>query len=152
GGANVLDVNMDEGLLDSAKAMTTFLHLVASEPAISVLPIMIDSSSFPVIEAGLKCVQGKAIVKWLSLKEGEEAFLAQARLVRRYGAAVVVTAFDEEGQATTAERRVAIARRAFALLTEQAGFEPRDVIFDPNILTVATGIEEHDGYALAYFE
>jgi 5-methyltetrahydrofolate--homocysteine methyltransferase len=152
GGANVLDVNMDEGLLDSAKAMTTFLHLVAAEPEIAKLPVMVDSSSFPVIEAGLKCVQGKAVVNSLSLKEGEAAFLEQARLVRRYGAAVVVMAFDEEGQATTVERRVAIAKRAFDLLTTKGGFSPRDVFFDPNILTVATGIEEHDGYALAYLE
>jgi len=152
GGANVLDVNMDEGLLDSERAMTAFLRLVAAEPDIARLPIMVDSSRFSVIEAGLKCLQGKAIVNSLSLKEGEQAFLELARRVRRYGAAVVVMAFDEEGQAVSAERKVAIAERAYRLLTEQAGFPPEDIIFDPNILTVGTGIEEHRDYAEAYLE
>ena len=152
GGANVLDVNMDEGLLDSEAAMTTFLHLIASEPEIARLPLMIDSSKWSVLEAGLKCTQGKPVVNSLSLKEGEDAFRAQARLVRRYGAAVVVMAFDEEGQAVTAERKVAIAERAFRILTEEVGFPPEDIIFDPNILTVGTGIEEHDTYAVEYFE
>ena len=152
GGANVLDVNMDEGLLDSERAMTAFLRLVAAEPDIARQPIMVDSSRFSVIEAGLKCLQGMAIVNSLSHKEGEQAFLELARRVRRYGAAVVVMAFDEEGQAVSAERKVAIAERAYRLLTEQAGFPPEDIIFDPNILTVGTGIEEHRDYAEAYLE
>jgi 5-methyltetrahydrofolate--homocysteine methyltransferase len=152
GGANILDVNMDEGLLDSEQAMTTFLNLIATEPDIARIPIMIDSSRFSVIEAGLKCVQGKAVVNSISLKEGEEAFLERARLVRRYGAGVVVMAFDEEGQAVTADRKVAICERAYRILTEEAGFEPGDIIFDPNILTVATGMEEHNDYAVAFIE
>jgi 5-methyltetrahydrofolate--homocysteine methyltransferase len=152
GGANVLDVNMDEGLLDAAKAMTEFLRLLASEPAIARLPIMVDSSKWEVIEAGLACLQGKGIVNSISLKEGEDVFRAHARTIRKYGAAVVVMAFDEEGQAVTADRKVAIAERAYRILTEEVGFPPGDVIFDPNILTVATGIEEHDGYALEFFE
>jgi len=152
GGANILDVNMDEGLLDSARVMTTFLNLVASEPEIARLPIMIDSSDFAVIEAGLKCVQGKGVVNSISLKGGEDEFRRQARIVRRYGAAVVVMAFDEQGQATTVERRVTIAERAYRILTEEIGFDPTDIIFDPNILTVATGIEEHDDYAVAFIE
>ncbi len=151
-GANVLDVNMDEALLDGAQAMTTFLNLISGEPEISRIPLMIDSSKWSVIEAGLKCVQGKSVVNSISLKEGEDQFLHHARLVRRYGAAVVVMAFDEQGQATTVERRVEIARRAYTLLTEQVGFPPSDLIFDPNILTVATGIEEHNDYALNFFE
>jgi 5-methyltetrahydrofolate--homocysteine methyltransferase len=152
GGAQIIDVNMDEGMLDSEKAMTTFLNLVASEPDIARVPVMIDSSKWSVIEAGLRCVQGKSIVNSISLKEGEEAFRRQARLARRYGAGVVVMAFDEEGQATTAERKVAIATRAYRILTTEIGFPPEDVIFDPNILTVATGIEEHDDYAVAFIE
>jgi 5-methyltetrahydrofolate--homocysteine methyltransferase len=152
GGANVLDVNMDEALLDGEKAMTQFLHLVASEPEIARLPIMLDSSKWEVLEAGLKCLQGKGIVNSLSLKEGEAEFLAKARLVGRYGAAVVVMAFDEEGQATTVERRVAICRRAYRLLVEQAGFDPSDIIFDPNVLAVATGMEEHNEYAKGFIE
>jgi len=152
GGANILDVNMDEGLLDSAEAMTTFLNLVASEPEIARLPIMIDSSDFAVIEAGLKCLQGKGIVNSISLKSGEDEFRSQARLVRRYGASVVVMAFDEAGQATTVDRKVAIAERAYRILTEEIGFDPEDIILDPNILTVATGIEEHDDYAVAFIE
>ncbi|MGB7913991.1 MAG: methionine synthase [Rhodomicrobium sp.] len=151
-GANVLDVNMDEGLLDSEKAMTTFLNLIASEPDISRVPVMIDSSKWAVIEAGLKCVQGKAIVNSISLKEGEEPFLNHARKVLRYGAAVVVMAFDERGQAETAERKFAICERAYRLLTERVGFAPEDIVFDPNIFAVATGIEEHNNYAVAFVE
>ncbi|MDG2149691.1 MAG: methionine synthase [Planctomycetota bacterium] len=152
GGANILDVNMDEGMLDGAEAMTRFLNLVASEPEITRLPIMIDSSKWEVIEAGLKCVQGKAIVNSISLKEGEEPFLERARLVREYGAAMVVMAFDETGQADTIERKVEICQRAFRLLTERAGVVPQDIIFDPNILAVATGIEEHNPYAMNFIE
>jgi 5-methyltetrahydrofolate--homocysteine methyltransferase len=152
GGANIIDVCMDEGMLDSEAAMTRFLNLIGAEPDIAKLPIMIDSSKFSVIEAGLKCIQGKGVVNSISLKEGEEAFKAQARLVRRYGAAVVVMAFDETGQATTVEHRVAIARRAYRILTEEVGFPPEDIIFDPNILTVGTGIEEHDEYAKSFIE
>jgi 5-methyltetrahydrofolate--homocysteine methyltransferase len=152
GGANVVDVNMDEGLLDGPATMTRFLNLVAADPSIARVPVMIDSSSFAVIEAGLKCVQGKSIVNSISLKEGEDKFLAQARVCRRFGAAVVVMAFDEEGQAVTAARKVAICGRAYRLLTEQVGFDPGDIIFDTNILTVGTGIEEHADYAVAFFE
>src|SRR6056297_522913 len=151
-GAQIIDVNMDEGLLDSAEAMTTFLNLIASEPDISRVPIMIDSSKFEVIEAGLKCVQGRAVVNSISLKEGEAAFLAQARTVRRYGAAVVVMAFDENGQAETAEHKFAICQRCYDLLVNDAGFDPWDIIFDPNVFAVATGIEEHNDYANAFFE
>src|SRR5262245_30707827 len=151
-GANMLDVNMDEGMLDSEKAMTTFLNLLAAEPDISRVPITIDSSKWSVIEAGLKCVQGKSIVNSISLKEGEEPFLDHARKVRRYGAAVVVMAFDEQGQAETAERKFVICKRAYELLTEKVGFPPEDIIFDPNIFAVATGIEEHNEYARAYID
>jgi 5-methyltetrahydrofolate--homocysteine methyltransferase len=151
-GAQVLDVNMDEGLLDSEKAMVTFLNLIASEPDIARVPVMIDSSKWSVIEAGLKCVQGKAIVNSISMKEGEAAFLEHAKKVLRYGAAVVVMAFDEAGQADTIERKVAICERAYKLLTEKVGFPPEDIIFDPNIFAVATGIEEHNGYGLAFIE
>jgi 5-methyltetrahydrofolate--homocysteine methyltransferase len=152
GGANILDVNMDEAMLDSAQAMTAFLNLVASEPEIARLPIMIDSSNFAVIEAGLKCVQGKGIVNSISLKEGEAEFLARARTCRRYGTAVVVMAFDETGQAVTTPRRVAICQRAYRLLVEQAEFSPEDIIFDPNVLAVATGLEEHNDYARSFLE
>jgi 5-methyltetrahydrofolate--homocysteine methyltransferase len=152
GGANIIDVNMDEGLLDSEAAMTTFLHLIGSEPAISKLPIMVDSSKWTVLEAGLKCLQGKGVVNSISLKEGEDAFRHHARTIRRYGAAVVVMAFDEDGQAVTAARKVAIAKRAYRILTQEIGFPPQDIVFDPNILTVGTGIEEHDRYALAFLE
>ena len=151
-GAQILDVNMDEGLLDSEKAMVTFLNLIASEPDIARVPIMIDSSKWSVIEAGLKCVQGKAIVNSISMKEGEEAFLEHAKKVLRYGAAVVVMAFDEQGQADTIERKVSICERAYKLLTEKVGFPPEDIIFDPNIFAVATGIEEHNGYGIAFIE
>jgi 5-methyltetrahydrofolate--homocysteine methyltransferase len=152
GGAQIIDVNMDEGLLDSKEAMTRFLNLVAAEPDIARVPVMIDSSKWSVIEAGLKCVQGKAVVNSISLKEGAEAFKRQAKLIRRYGAAVVVMAFDEAGQADTLERKVEICTRAYRLLTEEVGFPPQDVIFDPNILTVATGIEEHNNYAVNFIE
>ena len=151
-GAQVLDVNMDEGLLDSVAAMTTFLNLIAAEPDIARVPIMIDSSKWEVIEAGLKCVQGKAIVNSISLKEGEESFLRQARLCRRYGAAVVVMAFDESGQADTRNRKVEICERAYGLLTNKVGFPPEDIIFDPNIFAIATGIEEHDNYGVDFIE
>ena len=146
-GAQVIDINMDDGLLDAREEMTTFLNLVASEPDIARVPIMIDSSKWDVITAGLKCVQGKCIVNSISLKEGEEVFLSHARDVMRYGAAVVVMCFDEEGQATTYERRIEIAQRAYRLLTEVVGMNPLDIIFDPNVLAIATGMEEHDAYA-----
>jgi len=151
-GAVMIDVNFDEGLLDSEQAMRTFLSLAATEPAVARIPVMIDSSKWRVIETGLKCVQGKGIVNSISLKEGQEEFIRQARLVRRYGAAVIVMAFDEQGQADTAERKVAICERAYRILTEQVGFPPEDIIFDPNIFAIATGIEEHDRYALDYIE
>jgi 5-methyltetrahydrofolate--homocysteine methyltransferase len=152
GGANILDVNMDEGMLDSAQAMTRFLNYVAAEPDIARIPIMIDSSNFDVIEAGLQCVQGKSVVNSISLKEGEEEFKRRALLVKRYGAAVVVMAFDEEKQATTIDHKVTIAQRAHKILTEEIGFDEADIIFDPNILTVATGIEEHNDYAINFIE
>src|SRR5690348_10113419 len=151
-GAQIIDVNMDEGLLDSEQAMTTFLHLVASEPDIARVPVMIDSSKFKVIEAGLKCVQGKAVVNSISLKEGEAEFVRHAEIVRRHGAAVVVMAFDESGQADTLERKTAIAKRAYDILIERVGFPPEDIIIDPNIFAIATGIEEHNGYGAAYIE
>jgi 5-methyltetrahydrofolate--homocysteine methyltransferase len=152
GGANILDVNMDEGLIDGVKAMTHFLNLLAVEPDVARVPIMIDSSSWPVLEAGLKCVQGKDIVNSISLKEGADKFLEQARLIKRYGAAVVFIAFDEEGQAVTRDRKVDICKRAHALLTEEVGFASSDIIFDVNILPVGTGIEEHNNYAVEFFE
>jgi 5-methyltetrahydrofolate--homocysteine methyltransferase len=152
GGAQILDVNMDEAMLDSQEAMTTFLKLIASEPDIARIPLMIDSSKWSVIEAGLKCVQGKPVVNSISLKEGEEPFRRYASLVRRYGAAVVVMAFDETGQADTLKRKVDICTRAYRLLTTEIGFPPQDIIFDPNILTVATGIEEHNNYAVNFIE
>src|ERR1700754_3625993 len=151
-GAQVIDVNMDEGLLDSLHAMKTFLNLIAAEPDIARVPIMIDSSKWEVIEAGLQCVQGKAIVNSISMKEGEAKFIEQAKACLRYGAAVVVMAFDEVGQADTADRKVEICARAYKLLTEQIGFPPEDIIFDPNIFAVATGIEEHDNYAVDFIE
>ena len=151
-GAQLIDINMDEGLLDSEHAMVTFINLVAAEPDIARVPIMVDSSKWSVIEAGLKCLQGKGVVNSISMKEGEAEFLRQARLVRRYGAAVIVMAFDEAGQADTAERKVEICTRAYKLLTEQVGFPPQDIIFDPNIFAIGTGIEEHATYAIAFFE
>ncbi|HHS96050.1 MAG TPA: methionine synthase, partial [Phaeodactylibacter sp.] len=152
GGAQIIDVNMDEGLLDSEKAMVHFLNLVMAEPDIAKLPIMIDSSKFAVIEAGLKCVQGKCIVNSISLKEGEKEFIRQAKIVKRYGAAAVVMAFDEEGQADTIKRKVEICQRAYKILTEQVGFNATDIIFDPNIFAVATGIPEHNEYAINFIE
>jgi 5-methyltetrahydrofolate--homocysteine methyltransferase len=151
-GAQIIDLNMDEGMLDGAAAMTKFLNYIMTEPEIAKVPVMIDSSKFSVIEAGLKCIQGKGIVNSISLKEGEEKFLAQARLVRRYGAAVVVMAFDEQGQADSFERKCQICERSYRLLVDQVGFPPQDIIFDPNILTVATGIEEHNNYAVNFIE
>jgi 5-methyltetrahydrofolate--homocysteine methyltransferase len=152
GGANLLDVNMDADLLDSVEAMTTFLNLIATEPEVARIPIMVDSSRWSVLEAGLKCVQGKGVVNSISLKEGEEQFLAQARLIRDYGAGVVVMAFDEQGQADTVERKVSICGRAYDLLTQQAGFPAEDIVFDPNVLAVATGMSEHNGYAKAFID
>jgi len=152
GGANLLDVNMDADLLDSEQAMTTFLNLIATEPEVARIPVMIDSSRWSVLEAGLKCVQGKGVVNSISLKEGEEPFLEQARRIRDYGAGVVVMAFDEQGQADTTERKVSICGRAYDLLTQQAGFPPEDIVFDPNVLAVATGIAEHNGYAKAFID
>ncbi len=152
GGANILDVNMDEGMLDSAAVMTRFLNLIASEPDIARIPVMIDSSKWSVIEAGLKCMQGKCIVNSISLKEGEDDFLRKARLIQHYGAGVVVMAFDEQGQAETVERKVEICSRAYKLLTEKAGFNPQDIIFDPNILAIGTGIEEHNNFAVNFIE
>jgi len=149
-GAQLIDVNLDEAMLDSEKAMTTFLNLVASEPDIARVPVMIDSSKWSVIEAGLKCVQGKGVVNSISLKEGEEKFKHQAKLVRRFGAAVVVMAFDEKGQADTFERKIEVCARSYRILTEEAGFPPQDIIFDPNVLTIATGIEEHNSYAVDF--
>jgi len=151
-GAQIIDVNMDEGMLDSEAAMVRFLNLIAAEPDISRVPIMIDSSKWTVIEAGLKCVQGKPVVNSISLKEGEEAFVAQARKVRRYGAAVVVMAFDEQGQADTADRKYEICERSYRILVDKLGFPPEDIIFDPNIFAIATGIEEHNNYAVDFFE
>jgi 5-methyltetrahydrofolate--homocysteine methyltransferase len=151
-GAQIIDVNMDEGLLDSEKAMVTFLNLVAAEPDIARVPVMIDSSKFSVIEAGLKCVQGKAVVNSISLKEGEAAFIAHAKIVRRYGAAVVVMAFDEQGQADTVERKTAICARAYDILVNRVGFPPQDIVFDPNIFAIATGMDEHNGYGVAFIE
>ena len=151
-GAQIIDVNMDEGLLDSEQAMVTFLNLVAAEPDIARVPVMVDSSKFSVIEAGLKCVQGKPVVNSISLKEGEAAFIEHAKTVRRYGAAVVVMAFDEQGQADTIERKCAITKRAYDILVNQVGFPPEDIIFDPNIFAIATGMEEHNGYGVAFIE
>ena len=152
GGAQVIDVNMDEGLLDAEKEMTRFLNLIASEPDIARVPIMVDSSKWEVIEAGLKCIQGKGIVNSISMKEGEEKFIQQAKLVRRYGAAVIVMAFDEQGQADTQARKIEICSRAYKILTEQVGFPAEDIIFDPNIFAVATGIDEHNNYAVDFIE
>jgi len=152
GGANLLDVNMDEGMLDSERAMTDFLNYIATEPDIARVPVMVDSSKWSVLLAGLKCVQGKPVVNSISLKEGEADFLAKAAIVRRYGAGVVVMAFDEQGQADSIERKVAICQRAYKLLTEQAGFDPTDIIFDPNVLAIATGLEEHNDYAINFIE
>ena len=151
-GAQVVDVNMDAGLLDSVLAMRTYLNLIAAEPDIARVPVMIDSSKWEVIEAGLKCVQGKSIVNSISMKEGEAKFIEQAQACLRYGAAVVVMAFDEVGQADTADRKVEICRRAYKILTQQVGFPAEDIIFDPNIFAVATGIDEHNNYAVDFIE
>src|SRR5438045_4721328 len=151
-GAQILDVNMDDALLEGVKAMTTFLNLLQAEPDIARIPIMIDSSKFSIIEAGLKCVQGKCIVNSISLKEGEEKFIQQAIICQSYGASVVVMAFDENGQADTLEKRVSFCERAYKILTEKVGFDPQDIIFDPNIFAVATGIEEHNNYAIEFIE
>ena len=152
GGAQILDVNMDDALLDGEKAMTTFLNLLQSEPDIAKIPVMIDSSKFNIIEAGLKCVQGRCIVNSISMKEGEEKFIEQAVICKSFGAAVIVMAFDEKGQADTKERKVQICRRAFKILTEQVGYKPEDIIFDPNIFAIATGIEEHNNYGVDFIE
>lgn len=151
-GALVIDVNMDDGLLDAAQEMTTFLNLVASEPEIARVPIMIDSSKWEVIRAGLKCVQGKCIVNSISLKEGEEVFMAHAREVKQLGAAVIVMAFDEKGQADTYSRKIEVCERAYRILVDKVGFAPEDIIFDPNVLAVATGIEEHNNYAVDFIQ
>jgi 5-methyltetrahydrofolate--homocysteine methyltransferase len=151
-GAQIIDINMDEAMLDSAEAMTTFLHFLGAEPDIARVPIMIDSSNWSVIEAGLRCIQGKGIVNSISLKEGEEVFRQRARLIRRYGAAMVVMAFDEKGQADTLARKIGVCKRSYRILTEQAGVPPEEIIFDPNVLTVATGIEEHNNYAVDFIE
>ncbi|MEM9859255.1 MAG: dihydropteroate synthase, partial [Bacteroidota bacterium] len=152
GGAQVIDVNMDEGMLDGVKAMVDFLNLMASEPDISRIPVMVDSSKWEIIEAGLKCLQGKGIVNSISLKAGEEEFIRQAKIIKRYGAAVVVMAFDEEGQADTYERRIEICERSYKVLVDQVRFNPSDIIFDPNIFPVATGMEEHRTNAIDFFK
>ena len=149
-GAMVIDVNMDDGMIDARSEMVRFLNLMASDPETARVPWMIDSSRFEVIEAALKCIQGKPIVNSLSLKEGEEVFLDRARRVRDMGAALVVMAFDEQGQAASFDRKVEVCRRAYRLLTERLGFDPHDIIFDPNVLTIATGMKEHDSYALDF--
>src|SRR5215510_5753861 len=151
-GAQILDVNMDDALLDGVQAMTTFLNLLQSEPDIAKIPIMIDSSKFEIIEAGLKCVQGKCIVNSISMKEGEQKFMEQAETCLMYGASVIVMAFDEKGQADTKARKIEISHRAYKILTEQVGFDPQDIIFDPNIFAVATGLEEHNNYAVDFIE
>jgi 5-methyltetrahydrofolate--homocysteine methyltransferase len=151
-GAQIIDVNMDEAMLDSKAAMVRFLNLIATEPDIARVPVMIDSSKWEVIEAGLKCVQGKPIVNSISMKEGEAAFIAQARRVRRYGAAVIVMAFDEKGQADTFERKTSICKRSYDLLVDEVGFPPEDIVFDPNVFAIATGIDEHNNYAVDFIE
>src|SRR6476660_574441 len=151
-GSQILDVNMDDALLDGEKAMTTFLNLLQAEPDIAKIPIMIDSSKFSIIEAGLKCVQGKCIVNSISMKEGEEKFIEQAFICKSFGASVIVMAFDEVGQADTKERKIEICHRAYKILTEQVGYDPQDIIFDPNIFAIATGIEEHNNYAVDFIE
>ena len=151
-GAQLIDVNMDEGMLDGEEAMTTFLNLLAAEPDIARVPVMIDSSDWRVIEAGLKCVQGKSVVNSISLKEGEDAFIKHARICRQFGAAVVVMAFDEQGQADTYDRKIQICERSYRILTEAVGFPPEDIIFDPNIFAIGTGIEEHNNYAVDFIE
>src|SRR6478672_8185072 len=151
-GAQVLDVNMDDALLDGVKAMSTFLNLLQSEPDIAKIPVMIDSSKFEIIEAGLKCVQGRCIVNSISMKEGDAKFIDQAFICKSFGAAVIVMAFDEKGQADTKERKVEICKRAYKILVEKVNYDPQDIIFDPNIFAVATGIEEHNNYAVDFIE
>ncbi len=151
-GAQIIDINMDEGMLESKEAMVRFLHLIASEPDIAKVPIMLDSSKWDILEAGLKCIQGKGIVNSISIKEGEANFIKQAKLVRRYGAAVIVMAFDEQGQADTQERKIEICQRAYKILTEVVNFPPEDIIFDPNIFAIATGIDEHNNYGVDFIE
>lgn len=151
-GAQVIDVNMDEAMLDSKAAMVRFLNLIASEPDIAKVPVMVDSSKWEVIEAGLRCLQGKGIVNSISMKEGLDEFKRQARLIKRYGAAAVVMAFDEKGQADTYQRKIDICERAYRILVDEVGFPPEDIVFDPNIFAVATGIEEHDNYAVDFIE
>ena len=151
GGAQIIDINMDEGMLDGVDSMKKFLNLIASEPDISKVPVMIDSSKWTIIEEGLKCVQGKSVVNSISLKEGEEAFKRQATLIKRYGAATIVMAFDEEGQADNYEKRVQMCERSYRILVDEVGFPPQDIIFDPNIFPVATGMEEHNDNALDFF-
>src|SRR5678810_675242 len=151
-GAQVLDVNMDDALLDGVLAMTTFLNLLQSEPDIAKIPIMIDSSKFEIIEAGLKCVQGRCIVNSISMKEGVEKFIEQAYICKSFGAAVIVMAFDEKGQADTKERKVEICHRAYKILVEEVGYDPQDIIFDPNIFAIATGLEEHNNYGVDFIE
>ena len=151
GGAQIIDVNMDEGMIDGVQAMTTFLNLMAAEPDIARIPVMIDSSKWDIIEARLKVVQGKSVVNSISLKEGEATFIAQAKTIKKYGAAVIVMAFDEEGQADSLERRIEICKRSYDILVEKVHFAPEDIIFDPNIFTVATGMEEHRKNALDFF-
>ncbi|KAK5976854.1 Methionine synthase, partial [Trichostrongylus colubriformis] len=151
-GAQLLDVNMDDGLLDGPYAMSKFLRLIATEPDIAKVPVCIDSSDFSVIIAGLEAIQGKCVVNSISLKEGEQAFIERARLIRRYGAAVVVMAFDEQGQAAETQRKYEICERSYRILTEEVGFNPCDIIFDPNILTIATGMEEHCNYGVYFID
>ena len=151
-GAQVLDINMDDALLDGVQAMTTFVNLLQAEPDIARIPIMLDSSKFAIIEAGLKCIQGKCIVNSISMKEGEDKFIEQAEICRSYGASVIVMAFDESGQADTLQKKVDISERAYKILTEQVGFGPQDIIFDPNIFAIATGIEEHNNYGVDFIE
>jgi 5-methyltetrahydrofolate--homocysteine methyltransferase len=151
GGAQIIDINMDEGMIDGEKAMVKFLHLIASEPDISRVPIMIDSSKWEIIEAGLKCIQGKGVVNSISLKEGEAQFIEYAKKIKRYGAAVIVMAFDENGQADSYERRIEICERSYRILVDVVGFPCQDIIFDPNIFPVATGMEEHNNNAVDFF-
>ena len=152
GGAQIIDINMDEGMIDGKAAMVEFLNLIAAEPDIARVPVMIDSSKWEIIVAGLKCIQGKGVVNSISLKEGEESFIHQAQLCLNYGAAIIVMAFDEKGQAETIDKKVRICKRAYDVLVNQVDFDPRDIIFDPNIFAVATGIEEHNPFALNYIE
>jgi 5-methyltetrahydrofolate--homocysteine methyltransferase len=152
GGAQILDINMDDALLDGVDAMVTFVNLLQAEPDIARIPIMLDSSKFAIIEAGLKCIQGKCIVNSISLKEGEDKFVEQAEICRSYGASVIVMAFDEHGQADTLQRRMDICQRAYNILTQQVGYHPQDIIFDPNIFAIATGIEEHNNYGIDFIE